>query len=119
MILSLGTWIHFHDVNLSILSTLCQQMKITEIIHIIFSLIVHQTTYQGPRVSVDVSGNLILCCEPQICCLALRAAPHILGAEGWLLLLEERGPIRMGVRRASLGVSPPRMAEGRRYYAVS
>ena len=25
----------------------------------------------------------------------------------------------MGVRRASLGVSPPRMAEGRRYYAVS
>ena len=78
MILSLGTWIHFHDVNLSILSTLCQQMKITEIIHIIFSLIVHQTTYQGPRVSVDVSGNLILCCEPQICCLALRTAPHIL-----------------------------------------
>ena len=79
MILSLGTWIHFHDVNLSILSTLCQQMKITEITHIIFSLIVHQTIYQGPRVSVDVSGNLILCCEPQICCLALRAAPHILG----------------------------------------
>ena len=79
MILSLGTWIHFHDVNLSILSTLCQQMKITEITHIIFSLIVHQTTYQGPRVSVDVSGNLILCCKPQICCLALRAAPHILG----------------------------------------
>ena len=81
MILSLGTWIHFHDVNLSILSTLCQQMKITEITHIIFSLIVHQTTYQGPRVSVDVSGNLILCCKPQICCLALRAASHILGAQ--------------------------------------
>ena len=120
MILSLGTWIHFHDVNLSILSTLCQQMKITEIIHIIFSLIVHQTTYQGPRVSVDVSGNLILCCEPQICCLALRAASHILGEpKGGFLLLEERGPIRMGVRRASLGVSPPRMAEGWRYYAVS
>ena len=79
MILSLGTWIHFHDVNLSILSTLCQQMKITEIIHIIFSLIVHQTTYQGPRVSVDVSGNLILCCEPQICFLALRAASNIVG----------------------------------------
>ena len=84
MLLSLGTWIHFHDVNLSILSTLCQQMKITEITHIIFSLIVHQTTYQGPRVSVDVSGNLILCCEPQICCLALRAASHILESRGWI-----------------------------------
>ena len=84
IILSLRTWIHFHDVNLSILSTLCQQMKITEIIHIIFSLIVHQTTYQGPRVSVDVSGNLILCCEPQICCLALRAASHILESRGWI-----------------------------------
>ena len=73
--------------------------------------------------SVNTSGNLILCCKPQILCLALRAAPHILesrrvdssfwkkgGLSGWAM---------MGVRRASLGVSPPRMAEGRRYYAVS
>ena len=59
-------------------------MKITEIIHIIFSLIVHQTIYQGPRVSVDVSVNLILCCKPQICCLALRAAPISWRAEGWV-----------------------------------
>ena len=62
-------------------------MKITEIIHVIFSLIVYQTTYQGPRVSVHISGNLCVCCKPQICCLALRAAPDIFGRDEGVLLL--------------------------------
>ena len=73
----MGTCIQFHDENLPIL-LLYATMKIKEIIHIIFSShCVSYSTYQDPRVSVDTSGNLILCCKPQICCLALRAAPHI------------------------------------------
>ena len=60
-------------------------MKIKEIIHIIFSLIVYHTLpTRDPRVGVDTSGNLILCCKPQICCLALRAAPISWRAEGWI-----------------------------------
>ena len=47
--------------------------------HHLFSHCVSYSTYQDPRVSVNTSGNLILCCKPQICCLALRAASHILG----------------------------------------
>lgn len=53
-------------------------MKKTEIIQVIFSLIVYQTTYQVPRVSVHISGNLCVCCKPQICCLTLRTASDIL-----------------------------------------
>ena len=40
--------------------------------------------------------------------------PYLGEPKGGLLLVEEGGPMRMGVPRASLGVSPPRMAEGLR-----
>ena len=74
----MGTCIQFHYENLPIL-LLYATMKIKEIIHIIFSShCVSYSTYQDPRVTVDTSGNLILCCKPQICCLALRGASHIL-----------------------------------------
>ena len=46
--------------------------------HHLFSHCVSYSTYQDPRVSVNTSGNLILFCKPQIFCLALRAALHIL-----------------------------------------
>ena len=92
-------------------------MKITEIIHVIFSLIVYQTTYQGPRVSVHISGNLCVCCKPQICCLALRAASHIMGEPRVDCSFWKKGPPSgwLGVRRASLGVTLTQMAEHARY----
>ena len=84
MILSLGTRIHFHDENPSILLQYANNRDKRKHSHSLSSHCVLYTTYQGPRVSVDTSGNLILCCKPQICCLALSAAPHISESQRWI-----------------------------------
>ena len=72
-------------------------MKKTEIIQVIFSLIVYQTTYQVPRVSVHISGNLCVCCKPQICCLTLRTASDILQRWRWIAPFRGKGAHQMGV----------------------
>ena len=65
-------------------STVCNNEDKRNHPHHLFSHCVSYSTYQDPRVSGNTSGNLILCCKPQICCLALRAAPHILESQSWI-----------------------------------
>ena len=81
MIHSMGTCIYFYGENPPILLQYANNRDKRKHSHSLSSHCVSYTTHQGPRVSGDTSGNLILCCKPQICCLARRAAPpapHIL-----------------------------------------